>query len=88
MVRPRVCTSRKDILSQVGADTDTKTKRTAAAKQKRRPGTAGEAIVIIFSKSYSSLLTRMSANGIERQETREFTVDAVVERGREDEGGE
>ena len=32
------------MLSHVGADTDTKTSSTAAAKQKNNPGTAGEAM--------------------------------------------
>ena len=38
-------TLRKETRSQVGDETEANMRRTAAAKQKKSPGTAGEAIV-------------------------------------------
>lgn len=41
-------TSRKEMRSHVGEETETKTRSTAATKQKKRPGTAGEAIFALM----------------------------------------
>lgn len=48
IMEPPLLTSRNEIFSHVGEDTETKTRRTQAAKQKKRPGIAGEAAIAAF----------------------------------------
>lgn len=53
--------------SHVGEETETKTRSTAAAKQKKRPGTAGEAIFALMPLLclYSSIVKGLDGEGAE-----------------------